>query len=147
MDESATPEQEWHDFCSLEEIPDVGVLTGKQGGVSLLVYRNGPDVTCVPNYCPHRGWPFDGAEVRAGVLTCPYHGYEFRLDTGQCLSSPSLPLDMYPVRVRDGRVEVRLKSRSRAQQLKWNINGVNTNACCVRGRVRQRAEKRPYFAP
>jgi nitrite reductase/ring-hydroxylating ferredoxin subunit len=110
MDESATPAQEWHDFCSLEEIPDGGVLTRLQGGEDLLVYRNGPQVTCVPNYCPHRGWPFDGASVRNGVLTCPFHGYEFRLDTGQCLTSPGLPLDMYPVRIRDGRIEVKLKS-------------------------------------
>jgi len=32
MDESATPAREWHDFCSLEEIPDGGILTRLQGG-------------------------------------------------------------------------------------------------------------------
>jgi len=112
MDESATPPaQEWHDFCSLEEIPDDGILTRLQGGEDLLVYRNGEHVTCVPNYCPHRGWPFEGGYVRSGVLTCPFHGYEFRLDTGECLTSPSLPLDMYPVRIRDGRVEVKLTKK------------------------------------
>ena len=80
-----------------------------RGGQDLLVYRNGTQVTCVQNYCPHRGWAFDGGLVRNGVLECPFHGYEFRLDTGQCLTSPSLPLDLYPVRIRDGRVEVLLK--------------------------------------
>src|SRR5262249_1170361 len=109
MDESTARPREWHDFCSLEEIPDGGILTRLQGGEDLLVYRDGPQVTCVPNYCPHRGWPFDGGNVRNGVLTCPFHGYEFRLDPGQCLTSPGLPLDMYPARVRDGRVEVQLK--------------------------------------
>lgn len=111
MDEPAKPAQEWRDFCSLEEIPDGGVLMRVQDGHNLLVYRNRRQVTCMPNYCPHRGWPFDGAPVRNGVLMCPYHGYEFRLDTGECLTSPSLPLDMYPVRVRDGRVEVLLAPR------------------------------------
>jgi hypothetical protein len=48
MDESATPAREWHDFCSLEEIPDGGILTRLQGGEDLLVYRNGPQVTCMP---------------------------------------------------------------------------------------------------
>ena len=109
MDESAAPQPEWHDLCSLEEIPDDGVLACRQGGEDLLVYRNGPQVTCIPDYCPHRGWPFGGGYVRSGVLTCPHHGYEFRLDTGECLTSPSLPLDLYPVRIRDGRVEIKLK--------------------------------------
>jgi nitrite reductase/ring-hydroxylating ferredoxin subunit len=107
--ESATPAREWQDLCSLEEIPDGGILTRLQGGQDLLLYRIGMQVTCMPNECPHRGWPFDGGPVRGGVLMCPFHGYEFRLDTGECLTSPSLSLDMYPIRICDGRVDVRLK--------------------------------------
>ena len=109
MDEPAKPEPEWHDLCSLEEIPDDGILKRQQGTQELIVYRKGTQVTCVQNYCPHRGWTFDGGSLRNGILECPFHGYEFRLDTGECLTSPSLPLDLYPVRIRDGRVEVWLK--------------------------------------
>ena len=111
MDEPKTPALKWYDVCALEEIPDGNVLTRCEGGEELLVYREGTQVTCVPNYCPHRGWRLDGGPVRGGVLTCPFHGYEFRLDTGECLTSPDLPLDMFQVRVREGRVEVQLKSR------------------------------------
>ena len=109
MDESITPAQEWHDVCSLEAIQDGDVLMRREGGEDLIVYRDGTGVTCMPNYCPHRGWPFDGGWVQNGVLTCPVHGYEFRLDTGECLTSPGMPLDMYAVRIREGRVEVQLK--------------------------------------
>jgi len=107
--EPATKAPEWQDLCSLEEIPDGDILARLLGGHDLVVYRNGTQVSCLPNYCPHRGWPFDGGRVRDGVLECPFHGYEFRLDTGECLTSPSLSLDTYPVRIRDGRVDVRLK--------------------------------------
>src|SRR5687767_16042186 len=77
--ESATPAQEWRELCSLDEIPDGDILTRLLGGHDLVVYRNGTQVSCLPNYCPHRGWPFDGGPVRGGVLICPFHGYEFRL--------------------------------------------------------------------
>jgi nitrite reductase/ring-hydroxylating ferredoxin subunit len=39
---------------------------------------------------------------------CPAHGYEFRLDTGQGLTTGE-PLYKLPFRIRDGRVEVQLK--------------------------------------
>ena len=103
------PLLEWAQLCSLEDVPEGGILACSHRGHELLVYRNGPQVTCMPNECPHRGWAFDGGYVRNAVLTCPFHGYEFRLDTGECLTSPSLWLDMYPVRICDGRVEIRLK--------------------------------------
>lgn len=105
----ASAAEDWQDLCSLEEIPEGGILTRLHRGRNLLVYRNGAQITCIPNECPHREWPFDGAHVQEGILTCPYHGYEFRLDTGQCLTAPSLPLDLYPIRIRGDRVEVRLK--------------------------------------
>ena len=100
---------EWQEVCSLEEIPDGDILARLLGGHDLVVYRDGAQVACLPNYCPHRGWPFDGGRVRDGVLECPFHGYEFRLETGECLTSPSCSLDTYPIRIRDGRVDVRLK--------------------------------------
>lgn len=108
-DVSAVPPLEWAQLCSLEDIPEGGILTRLHGGQDLLLYRNGSQVTCMPNECPHRGWPFDGGPVRGGVLICPFHGYEFRLDTGECLTSPSLSLDLYPIRICDGRVDIRLK--------------------------------------
>ena len=109
VNEPATPAAEWQDLCSLTEIPDGGILTLLQSGQNVLVYRNGTEVTCMQNECPHRGWPLDGALVRDGIMMCPYHGYDFRLATGECLTDPGLPLDMYPIRICDGRVEVRLK--------------------------------------
>ena len=104
----ATPVYEWFDVCSLEEIRDKDILMRREGGEDLIVYRDGTQVTCMANYCPHRGYTFDGCTVRNGVIMCPVHGYEFRLDTGEGLTSGS-PLYMFPVRIRDGRVEVRLK--------------------------------------
>ena len=106
---SAPAAQEWQDLCGVEEIPEGGILTLLQSGYNLLVYRDGAQVTCMPNECPHRGWPLDGSFVRHGILMCPYHGYEFRLANGECITDPSLPLDMFPIRIRGGRVDVRLK--------------------------------------
>jgi nitrite reductase/ring-hydroxylating ferredoxin subunit len=41
-------------------------------------------------------------------LTCPDHGFQFHLATGECLTSPQTPLQSYPVDVREGQVFVNL---------------------------------------
>jgi uncharacterized protein len=38
---------------------------------------------------------------------CPWHGWEFDLETGRCLDDPALRAAVYPVRVEAGRVLVR----------------------------------------
>ncbi|MGH3013703.1 MAG: Rieske (2Fe-2S) protein, partial [Gaiellaceae bacterium] len=38
---------------------------------------------------------------------CPWHGWEFDLETGACLDEPSLRAAVYPARVEDGRVLIR----------------------------------------
>jgi nitrite reductase/ring-hydroxylating ferredoxin subunit len=40
------------------------------------------------------------------VLRCPWHGWEFDLETGRCLDEPSLRSAVYPVRVDGERVLV-----------------------------------------
>ena len=73
-----------------------------------MVYRDGGQVTCWANYCPHQGYMFDRDTLQDGILTCPVHGWAFRIDTGEGLNSGT-SLYKFPFRIRDGRVEVQLK--------------------------------------
>jgi nitrite reductase/ring-hydroxylating ferredoxin subunit len=78
----------------------------------------------LPNLCPHQqgplcegptsgewrctaetGWRHELA--RPGeIVVCPWHGIEFDIATGRCLSSPTLRVRTFPVSVVDGRVMV-----------------------------------------
>lgn len=62
----------------------------------------------VADACTHAGCPFstDGS-VEETVVVCDCHGSEFDLRTGAVLRGPARePVAVYPVRVRDGRLEV-----------------------------------------
>ena len=62
------------------------------------------------NACSHLGMPLDEGKVEDGVLTCPYHGFQFALASGECLTAPSIQLPSYPARVDDGRILVQVTS-------------------------------------
>ncbi len=40
----------------------------------------------IPTACPHLGLPLDSTPDKAGIVTCPWHGYRFDVHTGQCVS-------------------------------------------------------------
>ncbi|MCA2659392.1 MAG: nitrite reductase (NAD(P)H) small subunit [Microcystis sp. M049S2] len=42
------------------------------------------------------------------IPTCSHHHFQYRLDTGECLTVADLPLPAYPVQVRDGLVYVQI---------------------------------------
>jgi nitrite reductase/ring-hydroxylating ferredoxin subunit len=52
--------------------------------------------------------PLHEGTVSNGVLQCPHHGFRYLLATGECLDVPEVQLVVYAVRVRDGRVAVKL---------------------------------------
>lgn len=101
-------DQGWREVTSLAEVPTGGVLAMKVEGKLILLHRQGDSVTCFHNACRHLGVPIDTGEYYQNVLTCPDHGFQYRLDTGECLTSPETPLQSYPVQVRDGQVFIQL---------------------------------------
>jgi nitrite reductase (NADH) small subunit len=104
---------DWREACALEDIPpDCGVaalLVGRQ--VAIVRVGEGDRVYAVSNYDPFseafviaRGIVGD----RAGrpKIASPIYKQSFDLETGACLDDASVTLPTYPVRIRDGRVEV-----------------------------------------
>ena len=75
---------------------------------SVLVTRSGGEPKAYRNACAHLGMPLDAGSVEEGVLTCPYHGFQFMLSSGECLTAPSIQLPTYPARVEDGRIMVQV---------------------------------------
>jgi len=98
-------------------------LGGRQIGITKL--KDG-QFRAVRNVCPHKGapvclGPISGTQLpsdvgqliygRQGeVLACPWHGFEFDLNTGEELIRSGSPtkLLMYPTVVQDGQVVVSL---------------------------------------
>jgi nitrite reductase/ring-hydroxylating ferredoxin subunit len=90
------------------------------------VYNIGGEFFAMHNMCPHQFGPACAGPVgnaavcssrtdwrmqleRDGeILTCPWHGMEFDLKTGECLSRNKMRLRTFPVRVQDGEIRVQI---------------------------------------
>lgn len=106
---AASAAQGWVKACELAELPLGQVLERRVKDRSVLLYRDGAELSCVDNACSHLGMPLEMGEVSDGVITCAYHGFQYRLATGECLTVPEVQLKVHAVRVAGTAVEVRLE--------------------------------------
>lgn len=113
---------DWIDVGSAAELERNGRVVARVNGRELGVLLDADGTPRgIRNRCPHHGGPLclgnvservegePGVYGLAGtrVLRCPWHGWEFDLETGACLDEPSLRAAVYPARVEAGRVLVR----------------------------------------
>ena len=93
-----------HIVAAVDEIPPGGRKVVEVGGLSIGVFNVGGEFFALRNRCPHQGGPLCTGRLwgalqarvpgeleytRAGeILTCPWHGWEFDVRTGQSWCDP-----------------------------------------------------------
>ncbi|GJL64622.1 MAG: hypothetical protein NPIRA04_32760 [Nitrospirales bacterium] len=100
-------DESWQYATNVEHIPEGGVTVNEISGRSLLFSRQGHHVTCFENSCAHMGMPLDMGEVNDGIITCPYHGFQYLLRSGECLTASEVQLLSHAVRVTGATVEIK----------------------------------------
>lgn len=88
------------------EIPDGDRRIIQAGDLSIGVFHHKGSWVALHNHCQHRGGPVATGLLEGDTLTCPWHGYQYDVNTGGLLVDPSVKLETYPVTLRDGQVFV-----------------------------------------
>ena len=88
-------------------IPDKGArIVAAPDGERIAVFRDGTQIGAFSNLCAHQNGPIGEGRIIDGCVTCPWHGYQYRLKDG-CAPPPfTEKLVTYRVRVAHGVVEV-----------------------------------------
>jgi nitrite reductase/ring-hydroxylating ferredoxin subunit/Fe-S cluster biogenesis protein NfuA len=98
----------WTDAGLVADIPDGGIRAVALKTQRIVLARHGAAVTCFEDSCAHLGKPIGDGIVENGVLTCSWHGFQYDLVSGECVSARDMRLKSHVVRIIAGRIEVRL---------------------------------------
>jgi nitrite reductase/ring-hydroxylating ferredoxin subunit len=101
-------EYEEYEVADASEIPDGERKLLSIGGRSVGIFHHDGEWYAVRNYCLHRSGPIATGTLDGDVLTCPWHGYQYNVKSGEFLLDPAVKLETYPVEIRDGKVHVQL---------------------------------------
>ncbi len=83
-------------------------LTVTVAGRELALFRSQGQVLAVDSACPHEGAPLADGEFKNGIVTCPWHGWEFDACSGCSLQPAGHVLGRYETLIENGKVLVAL---------------------------------------
>jgi NAD(P)H-dependent nitrite reductase small subunit len=91
-----------------DEIPPGSGKVVEVGGKTLAVFNVDGNFYAIDNTCLHRGGPLGEGILEEKVVTCPWHGWEYDVTTGQNTFNPAIKVESYKVSVQDGEIKVQL---------------------------------------
>lgn len=94
------------EVAATEEIKDGHSKVVLVGGEEVAVFRIGDEFFAIANDCPHHGAALCEGYLQGHTITCPWHGWQFDLQTGHGLTVPGLDAETFMVQVTDGRVRL-----------------------------------------
>jgi nitrite reductase/ring-hydroxylating ferredoxin subunit len=102
---------EFRKVAELDEIPPGTSIQVAMGGRAIVLYNVEGKIYACDFLCPHSNLIIYGAEVEQVndnlVLTCPWHGSQYNLNTGEVLRPPAQSaLPTYEVLVEGNNISV-----------------------------------------
>jgi nitrite reductase/ring-hydroxylating ferredoxin subunit/DMSO/TMAO reductase YedYZ heme-binding membrane subunit len=107
LDNGMASDNGWLIVGPLASIRDKAArIIAVHGRERIAVFRDGNQIGAVTNLCAHQNGPLGEGRIIDGCITCPWHGYQYRLSDG-CAPPPfTEKLTTYRVRLKDGNIEV-----------------------------------------
>ncbi|MCI5047339.1 MAG: ferric reductase-like transmembrane domain-containing protein [Aquisalinus sp.] len=79
----ALEDKGWVSVSAPQDIPDKrAIIVPLRDGERVAVFRDGNKVSAVTNVCRHQNGPLGEGRVVDGCITCPWHGWQYRMEDG-----------------------------------------------------------------
>ncbi len=97
----------WIEVAAIDEMEDSRAkIIRPETGEAIAVFRDGNKVSAVSNACRHQGGPLGEGKIVDGCITCPWHGFQYRMEDGQSPPPFTEKIATYATRIIDGVVYV-----------------------------------------
>lgn len=102
---SPTAEPPWLVAAPVSAIANGGgIVVAVPGGEAVAIFRHRDRLSAISNLCAHQNGPLGEGCVVDGLVTCPWHGFQYRLEDG-CAPAPYTErLATYRLRLEGGYV-------------------------------------------
>ena len=100
----------WTRVCSTEECPPGEACELVAGDRIVALFNVDGQYHALDGVCPHQGGPLGKGALTGCIVTCPWHGWQFDVQTGQHQTSQTLVHPGFAVKVENNDVLIDLES-------------------------------------
>ena len=101
-------ESAWIRIASVEDCAEGASLETVASDRIVALFNVDGEYHALDGVCPHQGGPLGKGCLQGAMVTCPWHGWQFDVRTGQSQLSPAMRQPSLPTRVVDGQIEVQI---------------------------------------
>jgi nitrite reductase/ring-hydroxylating ferredoxin subunit/DMSO/TMAO reductase YedYZ heme-binding membrane subunit len=92
--------------CTVESIPENRAAIVSVEGERIAIFRYDGKISALSNVCRHQNGPLGEGKIIDGCVTCPWHGYQYRPESGSAPPPFTEKVSTFSARVVDGQVWV-----------------------------------------
>jgi nitrite reductase (NADH) small subunit len=100
-------EKQFYKVATIDEIPPGSGKKIELGRREIAVFQFNGEFYAIDDFCPHRGAPLSEGFLEAGKVFCPWHCFDFNLQSGECTTVPSLRVETYEVKIEGNELFIR----------------------------------------
>ena len=98
---------EWHDVCHADEIREgFAKIARLPNNERVAVFRQDGKLSAISNACAHQNGPLGEGRIIDGCVTCPWHGFQYRVTDGRSPAPFTEKVPTYRLRIVNGIVSV-----------------------------------------
>ncbi len=90
----------------LSELAPGSCKTVEVGGKAVALFNVGGTVYALDNTCLHRGGPLGEGLLEADVVTCPWHGWQYKVTSGENVMNSAIQVAAYAVQIEGEDIKV-----------------------------------------
>jgi 3-phenylpropionate/trans-cinnamate dioxygenase ferredoxin component len=95
--------------AQVAQVPPGTGMVVSAGAKSVALFNVDGTFYAIDNTCTHRGGPLGEGHVQGTVVTCPWHGSQFDITSGQVVRGPArAPVATYPAHIQGSDVLIQV---------------------------------------
>jgi nitrite reductase (NADH) small subunit len=100
------PVGQLHTVARVDDLPPGSAIVAKAGEAEIAVFHCDDGFYATQHACLHMGGPLGRGALEGCVVSCPWHGWQYDVRTGENEFDRAMKLETYEVVVEDGEVKV-----------------------------------------
>jgi nitrite reductase/ring-hydroxylating ferredoxin subunit/uncharacterized membrane protein len=102
------PPEDFTAVLDEKDLPEGTPVVAKAGDFPVCLLRRDGEIFVTGKWCTHLGGPLSEGQIDGDVVTCPWHGSQFDLVTGEVVRGPAtINARRFETRIQDGKIEIK----------------------------------------